>query len=167
MDRDTRVRGAKRLDTHALADLRVAYLAEMARLEPRLQLLPDVRERTEHAIPVWIDQEDRILLVAELPGAEETSGTLVGYATGVAAVWPPIFRNQHVGEVSEVYVDPARRGQGTGRRLLSLLSAGLQDLGAKVLRASVAAPNEISLHRFRSEGYRTLQYVLQRGLEEG
>lgn len=160
------VRAAKRLDTHALAELRVLYLAEMARLEPRLQLLPDVRDRTEHAIPVWLDQEGRVLLVAALPGGDDSHPNLVGYATGLATIWPPIFRHQHVGEVSELYVNPEHRGLGIGRVLLQQLSEGLTRRGAEVLRAPVAAQNQDSLDRFRAQGYRTLQFVMQRSLED-
>ena len=167
MTLEANVRPARRMDTHALADLRVSYLAEMARLEPRLQLLPDVRQRTEQAIPIWIDQEERILLVAALPGTDDAHPELLGYATGVATIWPPIFRNQHVGEVAEVFVVPERRGEGIGRELLGRLSHGLLELGAIVLRAPVAARNEDSLQRFTAQGYQRLQYVLQRGLEEG
>jgi L-amino acid N-acyltransferase YncA len=163
---ESNVRTARRVDTHALADLRVQYLAEMARLEPRLQLLPDVRERTEHAIPIWLEQEGRILLVAEVPAEGEQPPELVGYATGIAVVWPPVFRNQHVGEVSEVYVRPADRGKGHGRRLLATLSDALVAAGAFVLRAPVAAQNEDSLARFRAQGYTTLQMVLQKSLED-
>jgi ribosomal protein S18 acetylase RimI-like enzyme len=163
---EARARPARRLDTHALTDLRVQYLAEMARLEPRLQLLPDVRERTEHAIPIWLEQEGRVLLVAEAPGADDAHPDLVGYATGVATVWPPVFRHQHVGEVSEVFVLPAHRGKGYGRRLLAMLSESLLQAGAVVLRAPVAAQNEDSLERFRAQGYRTLQVVLQKSLED-
>lgn len=163
---DAKVRMARRLDTPALTDLRVSYLAEMARLEPRLELLPDVRERTEHALPIWLDQDDRVLFVAEIPGPDEDHPHLVGYATGVATVWPPVFRNQHVGEVSEVYVVPEKRGLGIGRQLLAMLSEALLRAGAVVLRAPVAARNEDSLTRFRAQGYTTLQYVLQRSLEE-
>jgi hypothetical protein len=66
------IRAARRLDSGTLTDLRVAYLAEMARLEPRLELLADVRERTLHALPVWIEQENRLLLVAEVATEEES-----------------------------------------------------------------------------------------------
>lgn len=154
------VRSARRADVPPLTDLRVGYLAEMARLEPRLRLLPDVRERTVHALPVWIDQDDRILIVAEVPGV------LWGYATGVATVWPPILRNQHVGEVSELYVHPDARGRGIGRLLLQRLTTALKDLGAVVLRAPVPVGNHDSLTRFGAIGYRPLQLVLQRSLEE-
>lgn len=163
---ETRVRAARRSDAAAFADLRVAYLAEMARLEPRLTLLADVRERTEHALPVWVDQDNRLLLVAEDPISEPGSGPLLGYATGIAAIWPPVFREQHVGEVLELYVRPEARGRKIGRELLARLTKGLQELGATVLRAPVAASSQDNLARFHALGYRPLQYVLQRDLEE-
>lgn len=168
VESEASVRGARRADVPPLTDLRVSYLAEMARLEPRLQLLPDVRERTEHALPVWIDQADRVLLVAEVPDVVgDGHPVLLGYATGQATVWPPILRNQHVGEVSEVYVLPEERGKGFGRALLQQLTTALRDLGAVVLRAPVPTRNEDSLTRFAAIGYRPLQLVLQRSLEEG
>jgi len=168
VESEASVRTARRVDVSPLTDLRVGYLSEMARLEPRLQLLPDVRERTEHALPVWIDQDERVLLVAEVPGlSEDGHPVLRGYATGVASVWPPILKNQHVGEVSELYVLPDERGKGVGRILLTRLTAALRELGAVVLRAPVPTRNEDSLTRFRAIGYRPLQLVLQRSLEEG
>jgi GNAT superfamily N-acetyltransferase len=159
-----RIRPARRLDVPALVDLRVHYLAEIGRLEPRFQLLPDVRERTEHALPVWMGQDDRTLLVAE---TDEAAPRLVGYATGVVSVWPPVWRCQHVGEVAEVYVLPEIRGQGTGRALLASLGEALTKRGAEVLRASVPVRGETSLARFRTQGYEAFQHVLEKSLVEG
>lgn len=167
IETEARIRVAKRHDVTALVELRVSYLAEMARLEPRLQLLPDVRERTLHALTIWIDQRDRVLLVADALESREGPGSLAGYAMGVPTIWPPIFRNQHVGEIAEVYVEPQERGRSIGRRLVEALTSALRDLGVGVLRASVPEGNEVSLTRFHASGYHPLLYVLQRGLEEG
>jgi GNAT superfamily N-acetyltransferase len=164
-DPRSRVRAAGRHDVPHLVDLRIRYLGEMAKLEPRFSLLPDARQKTEHSLPVWLGQEERIVLVAlGDDGAKETP--LVGYATGQVSVWPPVFRTQHVGEVSEAYVVPEERGKGLGRALLTRLMDVLVSRGAKVLRAPVAAKDEASVGRFRAMGYRTLQVVLQRSLEE-
>ena len=160
-----RVRTAGRHDVPQLTDLRIRYLGEMAKQEHRFALLPDARQRTEHALPVWLGQEERMVLVA-VGGEGGKDGPLVGYATGQVSVWPPIFRTQHVGEVSECYVLPEERGKGHGKALLTRLTGVLLARGAKVLRAPVAAKDAASLARFRSQGYRTLQVVLQRSLEE-
>ena len=159
---DARIRAARRQDAAALVELRIRYLADMARLEPRYELLPDVRERTEHLLPVWMDQEERVLLVPE-----QEDGALVGYATGLSVVWPPVLRVQHVGEVSELYVVAERRGEGVGRALLGELSRALKDRGAKVLRAVVPSQGSEGLDRFEALGYRPVQYVLEKSLAEG
>jgi GNAT superfamily N-acetyltransferase len=161
-----RVRVARRQDVPALVDLRVRFLSETARVEPRFALVPDVRERTEHALPVWIDQEDRVLLVAHDTAADGGEGPVVGFATGVLSVWPPVLKEQRVGEVSEVFVHPDRRGAGFGRELLRRLTETLVSRGARVLRAPVPVRNEVLLDRFRSLGYEPLQLVLERNLEE-
>jgi GNAT superfamily N-acetyltransferase len=158
---DARIRAARRTDAASLVELRIRYLADMARLEPRYELLPDVRQRTEHALPVWMDQEDRVLLVAE-----DGAGNVVGYATGLSAVWPPVLKVQHVGEVSELYVVAELRGQGVGRALLEALSSALRDRGARVLRAVVPSRGAEGLQRFEGQGYRPVHYVLEKGLGE-
>jgi GNAT superfamily N-acetyltransferase len=159
-----RVRVARRHDVPALVELRVRYLAETARIEPRFGLLPDVRDRIAHALPVWVGQDERVLLVAE--EGPENEGTLVGYATGLVGVWPPVLREQHVGEVSEVYVAPDRRGRGVGRAMLARLMELLVARGAHVLRAPVPVKNEALLSRFEALGYEPLQFVMERNLEE-
>jgi GNAT superfamily N-acetyltransferase len=161
-----RIRAARRHDLGALVDLRVKFLAETARMESRFALMPDVRERTSHALPVWLEQEDRVFLAAEEAREESTEGPLVGYATGVASVWPPVFKDQHVGEVLEVYVDPRHRGRGIGRRFLTSLTEGLAGRGARVLRAPVPIRNADLLQRFQAIGYVPVQYVMERNLEE-
>lgn len=59
------MRAARRSDLQRLAELRMRYLGEAAHLEQRLRLLPDARARTEQALPVWMGQDERILIVAE------------------------------------------------------------------------------------------------------
>lgn len=85
------VRPLRRGDLPRLAELRLWYLAETARLEPRLKLVPDARDRLTAAATAWWGEDDRITLVVEdplemAPVGEETP--LVGYATGRVAVWP-------------------------------------------------------------------------------
>jgi GNAT superfamily N-acetyltransferase len=161
-----RIRTARRHDLGPLVDLRVKFLAETARMEPRFALVPDVREKTSHAMPVWLEQEDRIVLVAEEARDDGADGTLAGYATGVVSVWPPVFKHQQVGEVLEVFVDPTRRGRGVGRHLLALLTDALARRGARVLRAPAPMRNADLLRRFEALGYAPVQYVMERNLEE-
>jgi GNAT superfamily N-acetyltransferase len=165
-----RVRAARRSDAGRVAELRFWHLAETARLEPRLRLAPDARERLVHATAAWPSQEDRVLVVAEgEPGAAGEGGDapaslVVGYATGVCSVWPPILRAQRVGEVSECFVVPGERGKGLGRALLEAVVEGVSALGAEVLRAPVPTRNEWARGVFQAIGFAPHLRVLERPL---
>jgi GNAT superfamily N-acetyltransferase len=164
---ETSVRPARRTDLSRIADLRLWYLAETARLEPRLKLTPEARERIVQACASWEAQEERVLLVAEGPvgqGPGTTPG-IVGYATGVTSIWPPIWKTQRVGEVWEVFVVPAARGHGLGKALLEGVLEGLSGLGAEVLRAWVPVHNDGSEALFHANGFQPVLRVFDRGPE--
>jgi GNAT superfamily N-acetyltransferase len=159
------VRPLHRGDLTRLAELRLWYLAETARLEPRFRLLPEARERLGSAASVWWGQEDRIVLVAEDPAPSapaKEAPPVVGFATGIVAVWPPVWRAQRVGEISEVFVVPDRRGHGVGRALLQGIVDALSHRGLDVLRAPVPTRNDGSLGLFRALGFDPVLRVLER-----
>ena len=156
------VRPARRTDVARLAELRLWYLAETARLEPRLRLQPEARERIAPAVSAWVDHEHRVVLVAELAAGEGAEPGLVGYATGLFSIWPPIWRAQHVGEVAECFVVPTARGKGAGRALLEGLVAELSRRGADVLRAPVPVKNDGSVALFQAAGFAPHMRVLER-----
>src|SRR5688572_16114071 len=95
-----RVRPARRTDLSAVGDLRVRHLGETARLDPRYRVLEGARERIAHAPVAWLAHDERSLLVG-VEGAGEEGDAVIGYAAGLLSVWPPIWRSQRVGEVSE------------------------------------------------------------------
>jgi ribosomal protein S18 acetylase RimI-like enzyme len=170
----SRVRAARRTDALRVAELRFWHLAETARLEPRLRLSPDARERIGQSVAAWLSQEDRVVVVAESAAARAAGGdavesggpdaTVVGYATGLLSVWPPILRAQRVGEVSECFVVPGERGRGVGRALLDAVVADLSARGADVLRAPVPTRNEWAAGVFRALGFEPHLRVLERPL---
>jgi ribosomal protein S18 acetylase RimI-like enzyme len=164
------VRPLRRGDLARLADLRLWYLAETARLEPRLRLVPDARERLPHAVSVWLGQQERVVLVAEdasgaTPAGEEPP--IVGYGAGAVAVWPPIFRAQRVGELGEIFVVPDRRRHGVGRALLQGVLDALVARGVDVLRAPVPVRNDGTVALFRSLGFDPVLRIAERSLAGG
>jgi ribosomal protein S18 acetylase RimI-like enzyme len=165
------VRPLRRGDLARLAELRLWYLAETARLEPRLKLLPEARDRIAAAVSVWWGQEERVTLVVEDPAPVTQTGEeppLVGYATGIVAVWPPIWRAQRVGEIAETFVIPDRRERGLGRALLAAVVDALGHRSVDVLRAPVPAKNDGSLGLFRALGFEPVLRILERaGDDEG
>jgi len=167
-----RVRPAGRHDVPAIVDLRVRFLGERARLEGKPCLAPGVRARSEAQLPFWIGQDERLVLIVPwLPGerapGERGEQAVAGYAMGQVSTWPPLFRRTRVGEILEVFVDPAARGLGLGRALITVLTESLAARGVEVLRAAVAARDTTSLARFEALGYRPWQHVLLRRQDAG
>jgi ribosomal protein S18 acetylase RimI-like enzyme len=168
------IRAARRSDLHQIVDLRMRYLGEAAHLDARLRLLADARARTEQWLPVWMGQEERILLIAEDRAVRRPDGASegesdhappAGYAMGVLHTWPPLLQSQHVGEIAECYVVPEARGRGFGRALVQVLSEALRGRGAQVLRAALPVANQDALARLRAAGYVPLQRVMERRLD--
>lgn len=160
------IRAARRGDVPALVDLRIQHLGEIAKQASHVRLLSDARQRTEQALPVWLGQEGRIVLVAESGGGEGEEGTLVGYAMGFVSTWPPVFKNQRVGEVLECYVTRPHRGQGTGRELVGKLTEILVGRGVEVLRSVAPEGLPGAAERMAAAGYEPLYLVMQRELDE-
>ena len=162
-----RVRPAGRHDVPAVVDLRVRFLGERARLEGKPGISPDVRARTEALLPFWLGQDQRVVLVTHAAPPAGGEPAIVGYAMGQVSIWPPLFRRTLVGEILEVFVDPAARGLGLGRALITVLTESLAARGVDVLRAAVAARDVTSLARFEALGYRPWQHVLVRRQDTG
>lgn len=163
------VRAARRSDLQTLADLRMRYLGEVAHLEPRLRLMSDARVRMEAALPVWMGQEGRILLVAEgeVPEGEDADGSapLAGFANALFKTVPPLLAHQHVGEIIEVYVSPDARGRGLGKALVDVATEALIGRGAEVLRSTVPVTAEAGQAQLGAAGYQPLEYLLERRLD--
>jgi ribosomal protein S18 acetylase RimI-like enzyme len=163
-----RVRPGRRSDAAAIGELRVRHLGETARLDPRLRTAEGARERIAHAPATWLSQDERCVFVAlDAAAPEEESQALLGYACGLLSVWPPIWAARRVGEVTEAFVVPDRRGQGAGRALLRAVALDLSDRGAEVLRAPVPARNPWAVSLFRSLGFDPVQTVLELAAPKG
>ena len=170
-------------DADAVADLWVE-LAESQR-EFDSHLLPgenrqQVRESVaQHAVAGELlvaraDEADPQSASAEADGAhdatdaagpkEPTDPELVGFVTfGIESS----NYDQDVvrGVVRNIYVVPARRGEGIGSALLDAAEAGLAEAGANVVSLEVMAENADARRFYRRHGYAPHRVELEKSVE--
>lgn len=89
-----------------------------------------------------------VVLVAERDGA------VIGYVWGSIEGYDYMTLRGPAGVINDVVVDPAHRGQGVGRQLLTAILDALAKLGAPRVVLSTAAKNETAQRLFTSAGFR-------------
>lgn len=100
-----------------------------------------------------------IVLVAE------RDGEVVGYTyAGIEGVDYMELRGP-AGALYDIVVDPAQRGQGIGRQLLSATLSALKERGAPRVVLSTAQGNAAAQHLFESAGFRRTMIEMTRELD--
>jgi L-amino acid N-acyltransferase YncA len=93
---------------------------------------------------------------ARLPGHRFVA-TAAGRVAGWVAASPVSARHAYAGVVEHsVYVDPAARGQGIGRRLLDALIASTEAAGIWTIQSSIFPENTASLALHHAAGFRVV-----------
>jgi ribosomal protein S18 acetylase RimI-like enzyme len=151
------IRPARRGDVPSLLLLWGAMLEENARLDARLAVHPDAKEHMARALAAWVEDPQRVVLVAE-----EDGRLVVGYAAGVLAGSGGVQGPARVAQVTDCFVVPARRRRGCGRRLVSRMHDVLFERGAECVRLTASARNASSQAFWASLGYEPLEEVLER-----
>lgn len=106
----------------------------------------------ETAAPDWA-----VFDASKLPGHRLVAATPEGAVVGWAAVGPVSGRAVYSGVVEHsIYVDPAARGQGAGRRLLAALIASTEEAGIWTIQAGIFPENTASLRLHAAAGFRTI-----------
>jgi phosphinothricin acetyltransferase len=127
----------------------------------------------DDAFPPWVEnvREETwaAMDVALREGATaiaEEDGAVVGFACGVV-------RGPRLGEVTELYVRPAARRRGLGKRLLRAVVDRLRDRGAEFVSVGVGPANTPARTLYERAGFRVEEVrlvaetqVLERGLAE-
>jgi ribosomal protein S18 acetylase RimI-like enzyme len=105
----------------------------------------------DEAVAGWYDPDD---LVSELDDDDtvfvvaEDDGAVVGFAQSYV-----VRRREAIGEIDWLHVDPDRRGEGIGARLLHRLEEELLERGVGRLEGRVLAANEAGTSFYEQEGY--------------
>lgn len=82
--------------------------------------------------------------------ARDDDGNVVGYGDGVV--------DGEVGTLTNLHVDPERRGEGAGTALLTRLRERLQEEGVRALRAPVLSANAEGGEFYQRHGFEVVEY---------
>jgi ribosomal protein S18 acetylase RimI-like enzyme len=103
-----------------------------------------------------LERPEAVLLVAD------RAGEIVGYAYGSLEGRDYMALRGPAGVLHDIVVDPDRRGNGVGRRLLEEMITELERLGAPRVVLSTAARNEGAQRLFARAGFRPTMVEMTR-----
>jgi ribosomal protein S18 acetylase RimI-like enzyme len=104
-----------------------------------------------------ITRDDAIAVVAR-DGAE-----VVGYAVGRVTTLPPFFEHRYRGYIHDVFVTPAHRRHGIGRRLVDEILRWLQHRDVSLVELTVAVNND-AVPFWERLGFRVYMHQMKREL---
>jgi len=155
------IRNARRGDIPSLVLLWDAMMKEIAALDPRFEMHPRAREHRAAEFQRWLQDDDRLLVVAE-----ESGRLVVGFAMAVRRPGNGWQVPDRYGTIGDVFVVRPRRRMGIARRLTGRLLDLLYEGGIGTVRLSVAVHNEGARAFWTSMGWAPLDVVVQRDLPD-
>ena len=117
------------------------------------------QKQREHFLRTLADQQNGLALTAT-----DSAGQVVGYLMAGVTEPPPVFRTKRRGQIWDLFVRPAHRGKGLGRRLMEAAVDGLKARGAEDLLLRVSADNEAAIEFYRKLGLRLVAHEMYRKL---
>jgi len=103
-----------------------------------------------------LEEPDVVILVAD------SGGDVIGYTYAGVEGWDYMALRGPAGALYDIVVDPAYRGNGIGRQLLTTALATLKERGAPRVVLSTAEGNDAAQHLFESAGFRRTMIEMTR-----
>lgn len=158
-----RVRAAVAADLTALVAMHLQAVEQLAANPPagfvgNAAAAPDARQLADE-FTAAIAAADQVLLVAELDGrvAGSVLGTVEEYSDELLEA--PYLTVQYLA------TDPAARGRGVARALLTALEDAARGRGLSVLELRVWSNNHAAIELYLSQGYEVLEQRMARRLD--
>jgi ribosomal protein S18 acetylase RimI-like enzyme len=152
------IRPARAGDLPALARLGAKLAREHHAMDAARFFLPD--EPIEAGYAWWLGKELGNRRAAVL--AAEARGRVIGYAYGRMEPRDWNTLRDACGVAVDLWVEPAARGAGLGRRLVEALVAALEARGAERVVLDVASRNPKARRLFRRLGFRPTMLEMAR-----
>jgi ribosomal protein S18 acetylase RimI-like enzyme len=154
----TVIRGARPDDAAALGRLGAILVAQHHAFDPDRFIAPGPQTEQGYGgfLAAELGRPDAVLLVAE------GEAGVVGYAyAGVEGNDWMALRGP-AGVIYDLVVEPARRREGAGRRLLEHMLKALEDRGVPRVVLSTAQQNDAAQRLFASAGFRATMIEMTR-----
>ncbi len=154
------VRRATAADADSLGRLGALLVQEHYEFDPRRFLQATSRTPEHYAafLATQLDDPQAVLLVAELEHA------VIGYAYATIEGYDYMALRGPAAVLHDVIVDPAYRGRGVGRTLLTTMLASLTSQGAPRVVLSTAERNDSAQRFFERMGFRRTMIEMTREL---
>ena len=139
-----------------LEGLPATLTQRMAGADDRKSLIAFLTERlAEFGLKLDFDGTDRDLLDLETAYQKGYFGILEhnGAPIGTLALFP---LSESVAEIRKMYLLPAWRGQGLGRKMLQTLESMARQLGFTRVELETSSPMQTAIHLYTSSGYQEM-----------
>ena len=154
------IRKAVVMDIPALVPLWIDFMDYHAELDPAFTRDPAGADNWARYIEEKMKDEVFAVFVAA------AEGRLVGYAVAFVQTYPPIWTVKARGFIDELYVDPASRRGGVGRRLLAAAEAWLTERGMAHVELKVDVANVPTRRFWKDMGFAPRVEIMSRELQE-
>lgn len=162
-DTAIQIRPATKADLPAVARLAAELVRLHHALNPaRFFLTERIEEGYEWFLFTELARKESIILVAEQPGEEPDQHEILGYAWGRLEPRDWMELRDACGRLHEIFVNPAGRRLGVGKRLVEQIIEWLEARGAPRVILTSASNNEGAHRFFESFGFRQTMVEMTR-----
>lgn len=146
---EIRIRRASEGDSDALVNLMLRLKRLNEEFDPLYTVKEGAEEEAREVISKSFKDENVVMLVAEC------EGRVVGFIR-VVVEKRLFYTPEREGVISDLYVLPAYRKRGVGKRLLEEASSILKGIGVEILAAEFPPHNKIAVDFYEGQGFKPL-----------
>ena len=131
---------------------------EMEKISSYHELSEDAREGMKKFRKEQIDKEDRVTYVLK------DDGEYIGFATAKIKEVPPIFTEDMICNVSEIFVKEDYRREGHASKLLTEVEKWARSEGCRAIELSVDSDNLIAIDLYENSGFKEIRKRMRKEL---